>query len=166
MLVVAALDDVSGDTASYAIDKLLDKGANNVHVTQTVTKKGRVGLLFFIDVDEKNLDDIGEVIITELGSTGYNVIDTKHFHTDNRVAVRKVVIRFKQESIDEIVRIKSSFSSKGKLVKVDPKSEDLLRIIKSVKKKLGIELTFRELKKKIQEATSMRPGEIILELPR
>jgi len=77
----------------------------------------------------------------------------------------KVIIRSKQESIDEIVRIKSSFSSKGKLVKVDPDSEDLLRIIKSVKKKLGISLTFRELKKKIQEETSVRRGEIILELP-
>jgi len=165
MLVVAAVDDVSGDTISYVIDKLLDKGANNVHVTQTVTKKGRIGLLFFIDIDEKNLDDVGEVIMTELGSTGYNVIDTKHVHTNNRLAVRKVVIRSKRESIDEIVRIKSSYSSKGKLVKVDPKSEDLLRIIRSVRKKLGVELTLRELKKKIQEETSMRRDEIVLELP-
>ncbi|MHA2314457.1 MAG: nickel pincer cofactor biosynthesis protein LarC2 [Candidatus Hermodarchaeia archaeon] len=165
MLIVAALDDVSGETVAYVIDKLLEKGANNVHVSQTVTKKGRPGLLFFIDVDEENLEIISEVIMTQLGSTGYNVIDTTHVHTDNKVSKRKVIIRSKQESFEDTVSITSSYSSKGKLVKINPESEDLVKIIKRVNKKFGIHLTFRELKKKIQNETGLRRGDIILELP-
>lgn len=163
MLILVALDDISGDMASYAIEKLLDKGANNVHVTQTITKKGRIGLLFFIDVDEKNLDNIGEIVMTELGSTGYNVIDTKHFHANNKVTLHKVIIRSKQKSYDGTVRIKSSFTSKGKQIKVDPESDDLIKIINDVKKKLGIDLTLRDLKENIQEGTSMGRDETILE---
>lgn len=165
MLVVVALDDVSGETVSYAIEKLYEKGAHSVHVTQTVTKKGRTGLLFFIDVSDEHLDAISDVIMTELGSTGYNIIDTKHVHTENKIVEQKIVIKSKQGNIDETIRITSSFSPKGKLVKTDPRPEDLLRIIKSAKKKLGINLTFRELKKKIQNETSTISSDITIELP-
>jgi len=164
MLIVVALDDVSGDTTSYVIDKLLDKGAKNVHITQTVTKKGRIGLIFFIDVDEKNLDDVGEVIMTELGSTGYNVISAKHFQANTRLAVHRVIVRSKKESFDGAVRIKSSVSPKGKLVKVDPEYDDLVRIIEGVKKKLGVDLTLRRIKKKIQEEVSTGRDQTILEV--
>jgi len=164
MLIVAAVDNVSGDTASYVIDKLFDKGANNVHVTQTVTKKGRIGLIFFIDVDEENLDDVGEVIMTELGSIGYNVINTKHFQANTRVALHKVIIRSKNESFERTVRIKSSISPKGKLIKVDLEFDDLVRVIEGAKKKLGVDLTLRGLKKKIQEEVNTGRDETILEL--
>lgn len=163
MLIVAAVDDVSGDTASYVIDKLLDKGAKNVHVTQTVTKKGRIGLIFFIDVDEKNVDDVGEVVMTELGSIGYNVISTKHFQANTRVAVHKVIIRSKNESFEGTVRIKSSISPKGKLVKVDLEYDDLVRVIEGAKKKLGVDLTLRGFNKKMQEEVTTGRDETILE---
>lgn len=165
MLIVAAVDDVSGETVAYVIDKLLEEGAKNVHVSQTLTKKGRPGLLFFVDVDEDHLDSVNEIIMTQLGSTGYNVIDTTHVHTKNKVTERKVIIKSKQQSFDDTISITSSYSSKGKLVKVNPESEDLVRIIKSVNEKLGIHLTFRELKKKIQDETRLNGDDIILELP-
>jgi len=66
MIIIAALDDVSGLTTSYAIEKLLDKGANNVHVIQTVTKKGRIGLLFFIDRSIARTRDCGATKVSNL----------------------------------------------------------------------------------------------------
>lgn len=165
MLIIVALDDISGETVAYVIDKLLEKGANNIHVSQTVTKKGRPGLLFFIDVDEEHHEVISEVIITQLGSTGYNVIKTTHVHTTNKVTERKVIIRSNQEIFEDTVSITLSYSSKGKLIKIHPESEDLVRIIRSVNEKIGIHLPFRELKKKIQNETELKRGDIILELP-
>lgn len=165
MIIIAALDDVSGVTTSYAIEKLLDEGANNVHVIQTVTKKGRMGLLFLIDVEEKNLEEVGEVVMRELGSIGYNVIGTKHVHAATRVSVHKVILRHNKESVEERVQIKRSFSSKGELVKVEVEFDDLLRIIEGTKNRPRHDLTLRELKKKILEDTNMGRNETILELP-
>jgi uncharacterized protein (DUF111 family) len=164
MLIVVALDDISGETVAYAIEKLLEKGANNVHVSQTVTKKGRTGLLFFIDVNEEYLDEIYEIIMTELGSTGFNVIETKHYHTRNKVTEHKIIIKTKQKSINETIRITSSFSPKGNLVKIDPTPKDLIRIIQKTKQKLGITVTARVLKKIIKNETKTQHDEIIIEL--
>lgn len=165
MILIAALDDVSGVTTSYVIEKLHENGANSVHITQTVTKKGRMGLLFFIDVDEKDLEAVGEVLMTELGSLGYNVIKTNHIRATTRVYIHKVIIRNEKGRYEEPVTIKRSFSPKGKLVRVEPESDDLVRIIEGVKKKFGLDITLRELKKKIQADTSLGHEETIIELP-
>ncbi len=164
MLIITALDDISGETVAYVIDLLLEQGANNVHVSQTVTKKGRTGLLFFIDVDKENLERISEIIMTELGSTGYNVIDTQHVHSQSKVAKHKIIIKAEEESLNETIRITSSYSLKGELVKIDPRPEDLKRIIKCTEKKLGINLPFRELKRKIMRNPPQGNEDIILEL--
>ena len=165
MIIIAALDDVSGAMTSYTIEKLLDKGANNVHVVQTVTKKGRMGLLFFIDVDERHVEGVGEVVMSELGSIGYNVACTKHVHGTSRVSVHRVILRDNTGSVEEPVQIKRSFSPKGRLIRVEAEFDDLLRIVEEAKKRLGHDVTPRELKKKIEEDATMGRDETKLEPP-
>ncbi len=165
MILNVVLDDISGVTPSYVIEKLLKNGANSVHITQTVTKKGRMGLLFFIDVEEKDLEAVGEVVMTELGSLGYNVIETNHIRATIQVSVHKVIIRNDKESVEEPVKIKRSFTPKGNLVKIEPESDDLVRIIEGVKKKFRFDLTLQELTKKIQAEINLGHEETIIELP-
>ncbi|MHA2405285.1 MAG: nickel pincer cofactor biosynthesis protein LarC2 [Candidatus Hermodarchaeia archaeon] len=164
MIIIAALDDISGETVAYVIDLLLEKGANNVHVSQTVTKKGRTGLLFFIDVNKEKQETISEIIMMELGSTGYNIITTKHVHTQNKVSKHTLIINVEEKSLNESIQITSSYSPKGELVKIDPKPEDLKRIIERAGKELGINLPFRELKRKIKKNPPQENEAIILEL--
>lgn len=165
MLIVAAVDDIDGITASYAIEKLLESGAKNVNVTQTITKKGRPGLMFFIDVEEEKLERLGEVIMAELGSIGYNVIDSRHIHSKNTVSSHRLEIKSGGGIFEGSVSVKSSFSPTGRLTRIDPESDDLMSIIESVKAKLGINLALRELKRKIQDDARIGLNETSLEIP-
>ncbi len=78
MLMMVNIDNVAGDILPYLIDHLLDLGANNVHVIQALTKKGRLGYLFLIDTNEEYLDVIAEFLAQETGTLGVRILENRH----------------------------------------------------------------------------------------
>jgi uncharacterized protein (DUF111 family) len=145
MLILATLDDISGVVVPHAIERLMERGANSVHVSQTVTKKGRVGLLFIVDVAEDDVDSVGEAIMTELGSLGYNIVKTEHVHSANNMINHKLVIRLNNEERLFQVNIKKSSLMSGKHIKSEPEVDELSAIIEHVKKELNMMLPMKTL---------------------
>ena len=145
MLILATLDDISGVMVPHAIDRLMEKGAFSVHVSQTVTKKGRVGLLFIVDVSENDVDSVGEAVMTELGSLGYNVLKTEHIHSANKMINHKLVINLNSEERVYQVKIKKSSIMTGKHIKSEPETGELYAIIEQVKKDFNTILPLKTL---------------------
>jgi uncharacterized protein (DUF111 family) len=145
MIILATLDDISGVIVPHAIERLMEKGANSVHVSQTVTKKGRVGLLFIVDVAEDDVDSVGEAIMTELGSLGYNVLKTEHVHSKSKMIDHKLVVRFNNEERVFQVKIKKSSIMTGKHIKSEPEVVELSSVIENVKKEFNTVLPLKTL---------------------
>lgn len=145
MLILATLDDVSGVVVPHVIERLMERGANSVHVSQTVTKKGRVGLLFIVDVAEEDVDSVGEAVMTELGSLGYNVVRTEHVHSSNKMINHKLVVRLNDEDRTFQVKIKESSLVTGRHFKSEPEVLELSLVIEEVKKEFNIVLPLKTL---------------------
>lgn len=155
MLIFATLDDLSGVIVPHAIDRLMEKGAYSVHVSQTVTKKGRVGLLFIIDVSENNQESIGESIMAELGTLGYHVVETQHIHSVNMFAYHRLIIKSETRECIFKIKIKNSSSTNGTHIKSEPELVDLSSVIEDVKRELDVILPLKrlitEIKKNLDE---------------
>lgn len=82
ILVFVQIDHLSGELIGEALELLLARGAANVQLLPSITKKGRPGQLLLIDVPKDKLSAIEEVLITELGVGGWHCLPTQHVHLD------------------------------------------------------------------------------------
>ena len=78
LLVMAQLDNVPGDVIASVIGRLCSLGAKNVNLVPSLTKKGRPGYLLFVDVPERLVDEIGEILSSELGLLGMRILNGEH----------------------------------------------------------------------------------------
>jgi glycyl-tRNA synthetase alpha subunit len=80
-LIFAQIDHISGDVLGFALERIMELGANNVQLIPTITKKNRPGNIMIIDVDDQNEEVMAEFLAKELNVPGYHRIDTRHvFH--------------------------------------------------------------------------------------
>jgi hypothetical protein len=158
MIILATLDDISGLVVPHVIERLMERGANSVHVSQTVTKKGRIGLLFIVDVAEDDVNSVGEAIMTELGSLGYNVLKTEHVHSTNKMIDHKLVVRLNNEERVFQVKIKKSSIMTGKYIKSEPEVVELCAVIENVKKEFNSVLPLKALINEIKN--NVEKGEV------
>lgn len=70
VLLEANLDDVTGETLGYAIERLLDAGAHDAWVTPIVMKKGRPAHTISALVDPSLVSVVREVLVRETGTMG------------------------------------------------------------------------------------------------
>lgn len=79
---MAQVDDVSGELLGEFIQRLEGLGARNVQIVSTVTKKGRPGHILYIDVPDELESDVAYLLVSELGTWGYRVLEAEHKHFD------------------------------------------------------------------------------------
>ena len=80
-LVLAQVDHVTGEVLGFAVDRIMEMGANNVQLIPTITKKSRPGNIIIIDVAPSLEDGIADFLANELKISGYHRINTSHvFH--------------------------------------------------------------------------------------
>jgi uncharacterized protein (DUF111 family) len=92
VLILAQIDDRSGEVLGRALEELMGLGARNVQLLNSVTKKGRPGTVLLIDVEPDLEPDVGAFLAVELGAWGYHVLDASHRHFDTVVKERSVTI--------------------------------------------------------------------------
>lgn len=80
IMIMAQVDDASGELLGKVIEQLQAAGAINVQLASTITKKGRPGYLLFIDLHDEQEDEIAEILAGELGVWGYRVLASQHKH--------------------------------------------------------------------------------------
>ncbi len=77
-LLFVQIDHLSGELLGDALTRLCAAGAMNVQLVPTLTKKGRPGQLLLVDVRHDRLASVEEVLLAELGVTGWHRLATEH----------------------------------------------------------------------------------------
>ena len=124
MLILTTIDDVPGETIPYVIERTMDAGANNVHVVNAVTKKGRTEYMVFVDVDEARVDDVCAMLALELGTLGFKVLESRHKMMPYEKKVKTVRISFDGTPVDADVSIKYLLKD-GKAISLKAEYEDV-----------------------------------------
>lgn len=78
-LLLAQADDLTGEAVGHLIPRLLEKGAANVQVIASITKKNRPGQVILVDMRPERLAAVLSVLLAESGISGYYILDGHHF---------------------------------------------------------------------------------------
>lgn len=116
------VDDVSGEAVPHVIEGLMARGACNVHVVQSLTKKGRMEYLFFIDAPEKRVERLGGFLACELGTIGLRILENRHIKFEYRM--QRVILRHTGGAGAE-VRVKEILGGDGRVLSLKAEHEDL-----------------------------------------
>jgi uncharacterized protein (DUF111 family) len=155
-LLLAQVDDVSGEIMGFFINQVMDKGARNVHVIPTLTKKNRPGYILLIDIEPSVEESIGVFMARELGVAGYHILDTAHaysrvsfvtttieFHHDRRVFTQDCMLKLIGPA-EEPLRVKVEY-------------EELVNARDAVEREFGMDLVLDDLKKQIERGFASDP---------
>jgi uncharacterized protein (TIGR00299 family) protein len=122
------LDDISGETIGYTIERMMDEGAIDVFVTQAIGKKNRPVSIFSVMVNESDVDRMIAALMDETGTLGVRISE-----------VPKVVAHRSKERIPVTidgrtfpVRVKTS-TLDGRVVARKPEYDDLAAIARELR---------------------------------
>lgn len=125
MLILVNVDDVPGELLPHVIDGLMARGAKNVHAVQSLTKKGRLGYMIFVDAPSAVLDELGSFLASEMGTIGMRILESTHVCFDYRIRRFRVGVSADSGSTAHVVRVKEVYDGDGKIVSVKAEYEDL-----------------------------------------
>ncbi len=121
------LDDISGETIGYVVERLMDEGAIDVFVTQAIGKKNRPVSIFSVMVNERDTDRMLTLLMAETGTLGVRIQE-----------VPKVVAHRSKELISVTVdgrafpvRVKTS-TLDGQVIARKPEHDDLAAIARDL----------------------------------
>lgn len=147
ILIIAQVDHLSGEELGWAMELLNVKGIRNKNVISTITKKGRPGYIFMLDVDPEQEKVIAELLARNLSIYGYHCINTVHKHMCTKLEEVNITITHQNKSLETKIWVKSGDELEGFL---SIESDNLLDLSKEVKEQLGVLITPLELKAKIK----------------
>ncbi|MBI5698591.1 MAG: nickel pincer cofactor biosynthesis protein LarC [Thaumarchaeota archaeon] len=137
------VDDVSGEVLAHVIDKIMATGAKDISVIPTMTKKGRPSHMISVICDQKDVDKLVQVLISETGTLGVRIRSSERF-----IVPRKIIpLKIKLHNKDFTIRCKTASKHQFKVEYDD---------IKVVSEKLAIsfkqteELIKAEVKKQLK----------------
>lgn len=124
MLLLANVDDVSGEVIPHAIDGLMARGACSVHVVQAMTKKGRLEYLFLVDTKEEFVDILASYLALELGTLGVRVFEPNHIKFAYRFCQVRLTVP-EDAGVQALVRVKQLLDRDGQVISLKAELEDL-----------------------------------------
>jgi hypothetical protein len=124
MLVLTTVDDVSGEMIAYVIDRTMEAGANNIHVVNAFTKKGRTEYMVFVDVDEAMLDPVCSLLALELGTIGFRVLESGHRMLPYEIRQKQVRVSIGGNHMEALVGVKYLLKD-GRVVSLKAEYEDV-----------------------------------------
>lgn len=139
-IFIAQVDHLSGECIGQTIDLFYNRGASNVQVIPTITKKNRPSYIFFIDCREQYIDDIEETIFKELNTGGLHRIETIHKYLRNEFIKLNITINFKEKLFD--------FLLEGKKIgdgDINPESDNIIDLKKKIYSKFNQILSYNEV---------------------
>jgi uncharacterized protein (DUF111 family) len=162
MLIMANVDNIAGEAIPYIIEGLLAKGAQNVHVMQAITKKGRWESVFLVDAPEEKIEPVGDFLVSELGTLGFRILETRHVKFEYQILQLQLVACDEttgQELVREPVRVKLISNSRGQMASVKAEYEDL-RICLGRLHQQGFDISFAALKNLVEHSALGEKQEI------
>lgn len=149
LLLLVQIDHLPGDILGEALDRICSAGAKNVQLIPTLTKKGRPGQILIVDVPGDLEREIEEVLLAEVGVTGWHALTTRHVYYMTEVLDIDLAVL----TPDGVLRHKVA----GKrLVKegsaVVPEHRSCLELNERLVSECGLKVPLRELRRLIDEA--------------
>ncbi len=115
------LDDATGETIGYAVEKLMERGAKDVSVIPVLGKKGRPGQIVKVLADRATVNDLVKMLIAETGTLGVRV-----YPCERHVMAREMApLQVKVAGVEAVVNIKVSKDPDGEAILLKPEYEDL-----------------------------------------
>jgi hypothetical protein len=143
------VDDASGEIIGSMIDSLMEKGAKDVSVIPTTTKKNRPGNLIRVICDYEVLNTVLDALIKESGTLGVRVQQTSRYVVP-RITL-SVPISIKGEEF--LVRVKV-VKEQDKVIYAKPEYDDVKNV--SVKLKIPFRIASSMIQQAIMEKLSVK----------
>ena len=137
-VVEANIDDSTPEELGYAMDKIFEAGARDVHYIPCYMKKNRPGILLRVIADRQNLAAVEKAIFTYTSTVGVRRTPVERTCMSRDIA--EIETKFGK------VRIKKS--TLGDIVKTKPEFDD----IKAIADKTGLSL--REIQDELTKVSS------------
>ena len=155
LLLMAQVDDVSGEVMGEFIQRASAAGAKNVQVIPSITKKNRPGYVVYVDTPASLESEFAELFGAELGTWGYRVIAAEHRHFDiERVSVAVTV---RAQEIEERFELRAKrISQPGVFTRVKAEYDDLSRICSALRA-AGVAVALADLKADIERELRRQP---------
>lgn len=160
ILFVVQVDHISGEICGSIFDCLYDAGARNVQCFATITKKNRPGNVFLIDVGCEAEQAVEEVIVREIGSTGWHKVVTEHRHVPTQVVSREVEIVVRACSFLFFIEAKQTKGLKDSL-RAEHACCELLK--EKIKSTCDTDIALRTIYTKVQTALLREETKIVFE---
>jgi uncharacterized protein (TIGR00299 family) protein len=115
------VDDVSGETLGYAIERLMKAGAKDVSIMATTTKKNRPGHLVSVIAAPEHEELLTHLLLVETGSLGVRVI-----RSDRHLLAREIhTVRIKSGKQEATVRVKIATDRTGAIIQTKAEFDDV-----------------------------------------
>ncbi|WP_455281856.1 nickel pincer cofactor biosynthesis protein LarC [[Eubacterium] cellulosolvens] len=121
LLLETNLDDVTGETVGYTLERLLSAGAKDVSVIPIIEKKSRPGWIISIMTEEKDVDKLTEILTSETGTLG-----VRTYPCHRRILTREnKKIQLNIEGGKYAVDVKIASDRLGNFVNLKPEYDDI-----------------------------------------
>ena len=148
LLFLVQVDHLTGETIGNAIESFYEAGAKNVQVVSSVTKKNRPAYMIFIDAAPAYAEDIEEMIVKELGSSGWHRLETTHRHTNVTITAQKTKIACEGYSFEYVIRSKVIDDD---IKNARPEYDDVKAIKQRLYENAGVRISTAEISQSVVE---------------
>ncbi|WP_424357521.1 nickel insertion protein [Methanocella sp. MCL-LM] len=121
---MATVDDVPAEVVPYIIERVMDAGANNIHVVNAITKKNRMEYLVYVDVNEDRVEAIATLLALEFGTIGVKAFRHEHIMMPFDVETKSVQITAAGKAVERRVKVKY-IRKDGRVLSLKAEYEDV-----------------------------------------
>ena len=162
-LILAQVDTISGEVLGFAIDRIMELGANNIQLIPTITKKNRPGNIIIIDTDREMEEEIAQYLAKELKIYGYHRINTSHIFHRVTFVEKNIKLKIDGKEASFLCEIKI-LGDPSQPLSVDVEHDFLVDLQKTLNEKLNTFISLFELRSMIESRLRESGNEINIEL--
>jgi len=147
--MLSQVDSVSEEVLGFALEKIMELGANNVQLIPTFTKKNRPGNILLIDAPPELETVIADYLARELKVSGYHRIETSHVFQN--VMFLKKTLTFHVNGVERsfVCEVKA-VGDQDKLLSIDIDHDFLANVHQVLNEELGCGISLIELRSMIE----------------
>jgi len=120
------VDDVSGEILGNMLEKIMEKGAKDVTITPSITKKSRPTHLISVICDTDSMNSVLDLLFSETGTLGIRVRASERFIVPRSIVKTTITIQ------DKKFPIRYKIIGKDKNFKIE--SDDIKLVAESINK--------------------------------
>lgn len=160
-LLIVQVDHLSGEILGEIWEQLLSKGAKNVQILSTFTKKGRPGQLLLIDLPPEKMSEVEEFIVSEIRVNGWHRLLSEHVHVAIEMVSHDLTFRTHAGCLGVKVAGKRIKNMSGS---IRPEHDDCVQVQKKLRQEVGLEVSLWQLERLISEAMNSSKRQVEINL--